>query len=160
MKKLALFFLFNFLALYLKAQTTPFHVDKDLYETIEKELNTMISEEKDAMKIVSLTPKKDLIDGAIYEFSVVVTYNLVSKEQAILNIGFNNGISEKSHRLISDASRIINKGASYHTFKVKAKVVDWSEIGGAFYVATNMSEHPHEKNWSPLAGDRFFLKVD
>ncbi len=112
------------------------------------------------MKIVSLTPKKDLINDNIYEFSVVVIYNLVSKEQAILNVGFNNGISEKSHRLISDASKIINKGASYHTFKVKSKVIDWSDIGGAFYVATNMSEHPHEKIWSPLASDRFFLKVN
>ncbi|WP_308993662.1 hypothetical protein QLS71_007800 [Mariniflexile litorale] len=161
MKKLAVLFFFSFFISFTEAQTTTsLDVSEEINEKIEKALNDMLSEGKDAMKIVSVTPIKNLIDGSIYEFSVIATYSLISKEQAILNIGFNNGSSEKSHRLISDASKIINNGTSYHIFKVKAKVVDWSKIGGAFYVSTNMSEYPHERKWSPLASDRFFLKVD
>lgn len=157
MKKLVLILICCFSFFCLKAQT---NTSNDSGEGIEEEINNVIYEGKDTMKIVSISPKKDLINGVVYEFSVEVNYNLVSKKKAILNIGFNNGSSEDSYRLISDVAKIINKGSGNHTFKIKAKVVDWSEIGGAFYLATNMSEYPHEKKWRPLASDRFFLKVE
>lgn len=141
--------------------TIPLHTLKlSERNAIENELKLTKENNKNSLKIVSITPINDLKHNETYTFTVAVVYNLITNEKGILNIGYNNDANPDSYKLIKEISKKIDQGSGYHIFKVTAKVFDLSSKGHAFFISTNLSEYPHDKVWSPLASNRFLLKVN
>ncbi len=132
-------------------------LDEDTKSKLKEEISAIASKNTDSIKIVSVSPNKDLIHGNIYTLNVVVVYNLASKDNGVLKIGFNSGMDYRSYRMVNDASKIIPKGNDLHVFTVKTRVIDWEEEGEAFYAMSNLSEHPHPQRWRPLCSDRHIL---
>lgn len=108
--------------------------------------------EDDFINMISVTPSSGLIDGVDTEFKVVVKYNLYSYTQGVLKIGFNNGESINSFRIVNNADFLVNKGFETHEFNVTVKPKDWGSQGD-FSVYVNISEYPHPSTWTPLDGD-------
>lgn len=136
------------------------NLELELKNKLIKELENIDRSERDNLKIGFVSPIEDLRHENSYTFTIAVVYNLVTTEEGILNIGYNNATKPNSHRLITEVSKVINKGKGYHIFNITAKVYDLHKIGKAFYIATNLSEYPHAQAWRPLASDRFILKVN
>ena len=159
-----------FLTINLFAQQSPINNNNDSIafnplglaqkKAIEEALNLVKEKNKDALKIVSVTPINNLKHNETYTFTVAVVYHLTTNEEGILHIGHNSDAKPESYRLIEEKSEIVGKGSGYHIFNVTTKVQDLSSKGAAFYISTNLSEYPHSQKWSPLAGDRFLLKVN
>jgi len=59
-------------------------------------------ESPDSITIVSVSPNSGLIDGVDYDFTVVVNYELVTKDQGELDIGFNNGPDIKKYSMLME----------------------------------------------------------
>lgn len=132
-------------------------LDEDTKSKLKEEISAIASKNTDSIKIVSVSPNKDLMHGDIYTLNVVVVYNLASKDNGVLKIGFNSGMDHRSYRMVNDASKIVPKGNDLHVFTVKTRVIDWEEEGEAFYAMSNLSEHPHPQRWKPLCSDRHIL---
>ena len=115
--------------------------------------------EEDFINIISVTPDSGLIDGVDTDFTVVVEYNLFTYNQGILLIGFNNGESIDSFRMVSNANFLVNKGLGIHEFYVTVKPKDWGNQGN-FLVYVNISEYPHPSTWTPLDSDTYALTLN
>jgi len=85
-------------------------------------------------------------------FTVVIEYNLYSYTQGEVQVGFNNGESINSFRIVNNAEFLVNKGSGTHEFNVTVKPKDWGSQGD-FSVYVNISEYPHPSTWTPLDGD-------
>ena len=112
--------------------------------------------EEDFINIVSVTPDSGLVDGVDTDFTIVVEYNLYSYTQGVLKIGFNNGESINSFRIVTNADFLVNKGSGEHEFNVTVIPKDWGSQGD-FKVYVNISEYPHPSTWTPLDGDTCVL---
>ena len=112
--------------------------------------------EEDFINIISVTPDSGLVDVVDTDFTVVVEYNLYSYTQGVLKIGFNNGESINSFRIVNNADFLVNKGSETHEFNVTVKPKDWGSQGD-FKVYVNISEYPHPSTWTPLDGDTCVL---
>ena len=110
----------------------------------------------DNIKILSVSPTSGLTNGQQVDFTVKVSYNLVSKQTGTLMIGFNNGADFVSAYMISNANKIINSGSGQHTFNVTTTVKNWGSLGD-FFVYVNLSENPIPSSWMPFATDRYTL---
>lgn len=115
-----------------------------------------IVDEEDFINIISVIPDSGLIDGVDTDFTVVVEYNLVSRETGLLMIGFNNGDEIGIYYMISNASHIVSKGSGKYTFNVNALTKNWGTQGD-FLVYANISEYPHPSTWTPLDTDTYAL---
>jgi len=93
-----------------------------------------------------------LVDGVDTNFTVVIEYNLYSYTQGEVQVGFNNGESINSFRIVNNAEFLVNKGSGTHEFNVTVKPKDWGSQGD-FSVYVNISEYPHPSTWTPLDGD-------
>ena len=113
-------------------------------------------DEEDFIHIISVTPDSGLIDGVDTNFTVVVEYNLISRDTGLLMIGFNNGDEIGIYHMISNASHIVNKDSGKHTFNVNTLTKNWGTQGN-FTVYVNISEYPHPNPWTPLDTDTYAL---
>lgn len=127
---------------------------------LETEIQKIASKDKDSVKIISITPNSNLVKGDIYTFSIIAVYNLATKDQAQLQIGFNNGLDPNAYRMISEASKIVDSKTGYHIFKVKARAVNWKETGRDFNAYVNISEYPHSSRYIPLSSNSMPIKTD
>lgn len=132
-------------------------LDEDTKSKLKDEISAIASKNTDSIKIFSVSPNKDLIHGDIYTLSVVIVYNLASKGNGVLKIGFNSGLDYRAFSMVNDASKIISKGSGFHVFTVKTRAIDWKKEGEAFYAMSNLSEYPHTRKWRPLCNDRHIL---
>jgi hypothetical protein len=103
----------------------------------------------DTIKIISVTTTKPVTRGVENEFTVEVEYNLDSKDEGIINLGFN---TQKPTSFVMEDGRIVKKGSGNITLKAKIIVVDWGEKG-MFMMSAILSEHPHGSNWQTLASE-------
>jgi hypothetical protein len=101
----------------------------------------------DFIRIVSVTPNSNLVDGIEHQFTVTVEYNLSTREQGIIYIGFNT-IRSNRYRLVSQ-NLIVNKGRGTHTFNVTAIPKNWFP-NDKFEIYANLSPYPHGSSWNPL----------
>jgi len=65
--------------------------------------------EEDFINIISVTPDSGLVDGVDTNFTVVIEYNLYSYTQGEVQVGFNNGESINSFRIVNNAEFLVNK---------------------------------------------------
>jgi len=92
--------------------------------------------EEDFINIIGVTPDSGLVDGVDTDFTVVVEYNLYSYTQGEVQVGFNNGESINSFRMVNLAYFLENKGYGTHEFNVTIKPKNWGsqvkkkEVGG------------------------------
>lgn len=129
-------------------------------EKLFTEIKNITSKNKDSVKIWAIEPHKDLVHGNIYNLKVIVVYNLVSKDQGQLQIGFNNGLDENRYNMIRNANKILDKKNGYHIFEVKTRVVNWKQNGGNFNAYVNISEYPHGNRYTPLCSNHMPIKSD
>jgi len=111
---------------------------------------------EDFINIISVNSDSGLVDGVDTDFTVVVEYNLFTYNQGILLIGFNNGESINSFRIINNADFLVNKGSGTREFNVTVIPKDWGSQGD-FLVFVNISEYPHPSTWTPLDSDTYAL---
>ena len=109
----------------------------------------------DRVKITSVSAAQPIVRGVENEITVEVEYNLDSAVEGELNLGFN---SERPNAFRMYDSRVVQKGAGTATLKAKVIPVDWGERA-RFTALVNLSKHPHEMRWRPLAGDRQEIQV-
>ena len=133
-------------------------LDENTETKLKNKIIGVASKNTDSIKIFSVLPNKNLIHGDIHTVVVIVAYNLTSKEQGVLKIGFNSGMDYRAFKMDADASKIISKDCGHHVFIVKTRAINWEKEGKVFYAYTNLSEFPHPKQWNPLSADRFLLK--
>jgi hypothetical protein len=107
-----------------------------------------VSTAKDSIRIISVTPTGNLIDGVQQTFAVKVEYVLATLDQGVIYIGFNYK-EPKMYNLITKAKFIINKGKGEHTFIVTVTPKNWYSAAD-FRVYVNISPYPHGANWYPL----------
>ena len=105
----------------------------------------------DTISIQSVTPDSGLDADTETDFVVTVEYELVSSDSGELGIGFNSAEVGRYH-MHSAAKALVDKGPGEHQFNVTVVTKDWGAAGD-FEVYVNLSEHPHESVWTPLATD-------
>ena len=108
-------------------------------------------EPADSINIVSVSPNSGLVDGDDYDFTVVVEYDLVTKDQGELDIGFNNGSDISKFRMLEEY-QIVDQGNGQHTFNVSATAADWG-VAGDFQVFVYICEYPHDTPFYTLDVD-------
>ena len=111
--------------------------------------------EEDFINIISVTPDSGLVDGVDTDFTVVVEYNLYSYTQGEVQVGFNNGESINSFRMVNLAYFLENKGYGTREFNVTIKPKNWGSQGD-FSVLVILDEVPWVNNYS-LAWDEKIL---
>lgn len=95
----------------------------------------------DRVQIDSVAPNSGLVDGQWHTFTVEVHYKLVSGEQGVLSVGFNNGDSADSYPMISSEDIIVAEGSGEHTFNAYAAAKRW--VGSTpFQVTVTLDEFP------------------
>jgi hypothetical protein len=95
----------------------------------------------DRVQIDSVAPNSGLVDGQSHTFTVEVHYKLVSAEQGVISVGFNNGDSSDSYPMISSEDVIVAEGTGQHTFSVSAAAKRW--IGSTpFQAIVTLDEFP------------------
>jgi hypothetical protein len=102
---------------------------------------------KDLIRIISVTPDGNLIDGIRQTFTVKVEYVLATLDQGVIYIGFNNR-ELRRYRLTGD-KLIVNRGSGTYTFTVTAVTKNWYSAAD-FGVYVNLSPYPHQSHWYPL----------
>ena len=112
-------------------------------------------ETDDTITIILVTPDSGLNPGQATDFAVTVEYELVSADSGELNIGFNS-VEIGRYHLIEEAAALIAAGTGQHQFNVSVITKDWGDDGD-FEVYVNLSEHPHDFIWTPLATDIWAL---
>jgi hypothetical protein len=111
--------------------------------------------ESDSITIVNVSPNSGLTNGYDHDFTVVVDYELVTKDQGELDIGFNNGSDINSYIMLG-VDQIVNQGSGQYTFNVNETAKDWG-LAGDFGVYVYISEYPHGLQWAPLDSDIMIL---
>jgi hypothetical protein len=106
-----------------------------------------VSTAKDSIRIISVTPNINLINGVRHTFTVKVEYVLATLDQGVIYIGFNSK-EPKRYQLTGD-KLIVNKGSGVHTFIVTEIPKNWYSTAD-FGVYVNLSPYPHESRWYPL----------
>jgi len=110
-----------------------------------------------SIKIKSVSPNEDLVDGSEYTFNVNVEYEFEGIEKGVLYIGFNNGEKVDNYRLIGDGHGVKEKKGE-HKFEVKTPVKHWGE-NGKFKVYVNISDFNHPEEWFPLNSDTYQIST-
>ena len=123
--------------------------------TVISIMSCSTSGESDSITIVSVSPNSGLVNESDYDFTVVVDYELITKDQGELDIGFNNGTEIDSYIMLN-VDHIVNKGSGRYTFNVNETAKDWG-IAGDFGVYVYIAEYPHGMQWSPLDSDIMIL---
>ena len=95
----------------------------------------------DRVQIDSVDPNSGLMDGQSYTFTVKAHYKLVSGEQGVLSIGFNNGGSADSYPMIASQDIIVAEGSGEHTFSASATAKRWAG-STPFQVTVTLDEFP------------------
>ena len=115
-------------------------------------------ENADAISIKSVTPDSGLTPGIVTDFVITVEYELASTDSGEVMVGFNTDEVGR-FRMISSATALVAKGSGEHQFNVTTVTKDWG-VAGDFKVYVNLSEHPHEPSWTPLANDIRMLTLN
>ncbi|HET7538052.1 MAG TPA: hypothetical protein VFJ90_16445 [Candidatus Didemnitutus sp.] len=108
----------------------------------------------DAVTITSVTPET-FVEGEETEITVAVAYELLSREQGQINLGFNEGRGG-GYRIIG--STLIKAGAGETVLKARVVPKRTGKLPFA-KVFVNLSEYPHRPTWSPLADDSHTIEV-
>jgi hypothetical protein len=109
----------------------------------------------DKVKITRIAVEEPVTRGVEIEFTVEVEYKLDSADEGEINLGFNTD-RPKAFKLV--ARSIVQKGKGTATLKARVIPVDWGRRG-RFSAMVNLSKHPHEMRWQPLAGDKQDITV-
>jgi len=112
----------------------------------------------DMIEIVSVQPQSSLPPDSLFAFRVSIRYTLATQDSGVLMVGFNNGTSVHSFRMVSAVDRIIGRGSGWHVFQVSAMTKYWG-AEGSFAAYVNLSPYPHGSSWHPLATDTQDLTV-
>jgi hypothetical protein len=108
----------------------------------------------DTIAIKSVSPE-NLVEGQETEITVNVAYELLSREEGQINLGFNAGRGN-GYRIVG--STLIKIGAGETV--VRARIVPTRTGKLPFAkIFVNLSEYPHRPKWSPLAGDSHTVEV-
>jgi hypothetical protein len=113
--------------------------------------NTGPDKMDNTISIKLVTPDSGLNADVVTDFVVTVEYELASVDSGELYIGFNS-VEVGRYQMINDATALVANGSGEHQFNVTVVTKDWG-TDGDFVVYVNLSEHPHESTWTPLATD-------
>ena len=119
---------------------------------------TKTKEKTDSVKIISVTPDTDLIDGKEQSFILKINYNLTTQKRCFFDIGFNTveaGVD--GFKSFKPKYFIIKKGSGNLTFQVTTVPKNWFSEG-EFYVKVGLYiikkfEWPRKELGMKLAGD-------
>jgi hypothetical protein len=92
----------------------------------------------DSLKILSVQSHSPIKDGIAAEFIIEVAYVLETKDEAMINFGFNTD-EPGTFRMVGQKK--IAKGAETITLKAKVTPKDWKERGD-FMVMINLMPYP------------------
>ncbi|HEX2862157.1 MAG TPA: hypothetical protein VHN79_10980 [Lacunisphaera sp.] len=108
----------------------------------------------DTVVITSVAPDT-LVEGEETEVTVTVAYELFSREEGEINLGFNEGRGN-GYRIVRQT--LIKQGTGEAV--VRARIVP-ARTGKLPFakIFVNLSEYPHRPKWSPLAGDSHTVEV-
>ena len=111
---------------------------------------------KDRIKILSVTPDSVAVNSGETELVVEVEYELGSRDEGVINLGFN--VEAPRAYVMGEEDNIVKKGRGRVTLTAKLKP---SELRGkwSLYAYVNLSEHPHARVWKPLADAKKKIKV-
>jgi len=109
---------------------------------------------EDTISIKSISPGK-LVEGQKTEIAVTISYELLSREEGQINLGYNRGAGN-GYRIIGNTRIQIGSGETV----LRANIVP-ARTGNLPFakIFVNLSEYPHRKSWSPLAGDSHTIEV-
>ena len=119
---------------------------------------TRTKENTDSVKIVSVTPDTDLIDGKEQSFIVKINYNLSTQKHCYFDIGFNTvEVGFDGFKSSKQKDIIVKKGSGNLTFRVTTIPKNWFSEG-EFYVKVGLYiikkfEWPRKELGMKLAGD-------
>lgn len=108
----------------------------------------------DTISIKSVTPVK-MREGQETLVTVIVTYELLSREEGQINLGYNEGRGN-GYRIIG--STLIKIGQGEATLQAKILPAKTGPLPFS-KVFVNLSEYPHRQSWSPLAGDSQVVEI-
>ena len=109
----------------------------------------------DNVKIIQIVPDSLVMSNVESEITVEVEYNLESKDEGVINLGFN---TRGANAYVMGEGVRVKKGRGKLTLKAKVKPVDWRGAA-SFYAYVNISEHPHAEKWEPLASKKKKIKL-
>ncbi|MBD0371722.1 MAG: hypothetical protein ICV60_12855 [Pyrinomonadaceae bacterium] len=101
---------------------------------------------KDKIKIVNIVPDSLILGDKRREVTVEIEYELETKKEGIIYLGFN---TDKPEQYVITESVRVKKGKGRVTLKSKVKAVDWQGLA-PFYAYANISEYPHPSPWKAL----------
>lgn len=110
----------------------------------------------DAIEITSVTPSS-VNEGVLTTFTVNFDYRLVSVENAIVDVGFNN-TDPNIARLTEDTWEINSASLGSGWFVVDMTPVYYAEPDN-FIVSVFLSENPHPTKWFPLSSSQSIITV-
>ena len=109
----------------------------------------------DKIKITFVNSPEQITRGVETEITVGFEYTLESADEGEINLGFN---TDKPNAFRMVESLIVQRGNGTAELKAKVVPVDWGQRA-RFTVLINLSKHPHEARWKPLASDRKEIPV-
>lgn len=110
----------------------------------------------DKLRFVSVGTSGNLVDGDTILVMAIVEYELVSKDSAELNFGFNNMSTPATDLLVDSATRIVGKGTGLDTIRFSGVVRNWGSRSD-FHVHANLSPYPHSTLWNTLVETNYVL---
>ncbi|MFT3781536.1 MAG: hypothetical protein QM790_05915 [Nibricoccus sp.] len=97
------------------------------------------------IQIVSVTPST-MVENKAQEVEMVVDYELVSREEGIVYIGFNTNEPKRYH-LANNV--VVTAGKGRVVLKAVITPRNWGDIA-RFAAFANLSPFPHGNRWTPL----------
>lgn len=91
----------------------------------------------DSVWFSQVTPHTPIIDGQSTLFTITLGYKLVSQNEAVIGIGFNDG-KMHSRLLVKRSLLVEEKGEGFRKFEITSTVKDWGSQS-PFVIFANMS---------------------
>jgi hypothetical protein len=113
----------------------------------------------DTISIKSVTPE-ELVEGQKTEVAVTVAYELLSRAEGQINLGYSEGRGS-GYAIIAQTRVAQGAGeAVVRAAVVRARVVP-TRTGQLPFTKlfVNLSEYPHRKKWIPLASDSHTVEI-
>lgn len=110
---------------------------------------------EDTITIKSVTPDQ-LREGQETEMTVTVAYELLSRAEGQINLGYSEGRGN-GYRIIG--STLIKIGTGEVTLQARIMPTKTGPLPFS-KIFVNLSEYPHRQTWAPLAGDSQVVEID
>jgi hypothetical protein len=111
----------------------------------------------DNIVITEINPTSAIADVNT-TFQVTASYSLVSKDSGVIEISFNDSISDGIDSFTVVDQTIVDKGTGTVNFIVNTIPINWDSAGD-FQCYVDLSEYPYGSSWVPLTTDHYTIDV-